>query len=292
MLNLVTKRTIGFIGAGVMGGSIVKHLLKAGYEVAVYTRTKSKAEPLIELGATWASTPAMAAQEKDIVFTMVGFPSDVEQVYFGKDCIFQSIKEGAIVIDMTTSEPTLAKKIYDHAKNLQIDSLDAPVSGGDIGAQNGTLSIMIGGDEKIFNTVKPILSIFGTNLVYQGAAGAGQHTKMCNQIVVTGTMIGVCESIAYGLKAGLEIENVLKSISSGAAGSWALSNLGPKIIQKDLAPGFFIKHFVKDMKIAILEAEKMNLSLPGLNLVKDIYEQLIESGYGENGTQALIKFYK
>lgn len=289
---MATKNAIGFIGAGVMGASIIKHLLKAGYTVSVHTRTKSKADSLIELGATWASSPAMAAKEKDIVFTMVGFPSDVEEVYFGEDGIFQSIEEGSIIIDMTTSEPSLAEKIYEHAKNLHAEALDAPVSGGDIGAQNGTLSIMVGGDEATFQKVKPILAKFGTNLVYQGTAGAGQHTKMCNQIVATGTMIGVCESIAYGLKAGLDMETVLKSISSGAAGSWTLSNLGPRIIQGDLAPGFFIKHFVKDMKIVIHEAEKMNLDLPGVKLIKELYEQLITSGYAENGTQALIKYYK
>lgn len=283
---------IGFIGVGVMGASIVKHLLKAGYSVTVYTRTKSKAESLLSAGAAWAETPAQAAQDKDVIFTMVGFPSDVEEVYFGQQGIFQSVKEEAVVIDMTTSEPTLAKKIYAHAQTIGVHALDAPVSGGDIGAKNGTLSIMIGGDKEVFDRLQPLLTHFGTNIVYQGQAGAGQHTKMCNQIVISGVMIGICESLAYGLKAGLDLETVLQSISSGAAGSWSLSNLAPRIIKDDFAPGFYIKHFVKDMKIALEEAEKMSLTLPGLQLVKEIYEKLIEAGYGENGTQALIKYYQ
>lgn len=285
------ENNIGFIGIGVMGESIVKHLLTAGFHVTVYTRTKDKAQAVLNLGAHWAETPAQAAQQQHIIFTMVGTPQDVEQVYFGKDGIFQTAKQGAIVIDMTTSEPSLAKKIYEYAKAIDVYALDAPVSGGDIGAQNGTLSIMVGGDKNIFNNVKPVLNIFGSNIVYQGEAGAGQHTKMCNQIVACGNMIGVCESLAYGLKAGLNLETMLQSITTGAASSWSLVNLAPKIIQHDFTPGFFIKHFVKDMKIALQEAEKMNLSLPGLQLVATIYEQLQQAGYGEEGTQALIKYY-
>lgn len=286
------KEKIGFIGTGVMGASIVKHLLEKNYEVTVYTRTKSKADTLISLGAKWAATPVEATKENDIIFTMVGYPTDVEQVYFDSNGIFQATQPGTVVIDMTTSEPTLAKKIYSHAKTIGVDALDAPVSGGDIGAQNGTLSIMVGGDKDIFEKVIPVLSVFGTNIVYQGDAGAGQHTKMCNQIVIAGGMIGICESLAYGLKAGLDLETVLKSISSGAAGSWSLSNLAPRMIKGDFAPGFYIKHFVKDMKIALNEAERMRLTLPGLALVKEIYEKLVEAGYGDNGTQTLIQYYK
>ena len=285
------KNNIGFIGIGVMGESIVKHLLKAGFNVTVYTTTKAKAQAVLQLGAKWAETPAQAAQQQHIIFTMVGTPTDVEQVYFDKDGIFQTVQQGAVVIDMTTSEPSLAKKIYEHARAINVYALDAPVSGGDIGAQNGTLSIMVGGDKNVFDNIKPIFSIFGTNIMYQGDAGAGQHTKMCNQIVACGNMIGVCESLAYGLKAGLDLDTMLQSISTGAASSWALVHLAPKIIQNDFAPGFFIKHFVKDMKIALQEAEKMNLSLSGLQLVKEIYETLEQAGYGENGTQALIKHY-
>lgn len=282
---------IGFIGTGVMGASIIKHLLNANYDVTVYTRTKTKAESLIELGAQWAQTPQEAAQDKDIIFTMVGFPADVEEVYLGDNGIFQSAREGSVVIDMTTSEPSLAKKLYEIAKEKRIHSIDAPVSGGDVGARNGTLSIMVGGDEEIFEKISPILQIFGSNIVYQGEAGAGQHTKMCNQILISTNMIGVCESISYGLKAGLDLEKVLQSVSTGAAGSWSLSNLGPRMIKGDIEPGFYIKHFIKDMRIAIDEAEKMNLDLPGLKLSKQLYNTLLERGYGEKGTQALIKYY-
>ena len=283
---------IAFIGIGVMGASIVKHLLKAGKDVTIYTRTKSKAEPLLALGAKWANSPAEASVNQQIIFTMVGFPSDVKEVYEGEQGILESANEGTIIVDMTTSEPTLAKEIYEKAKEKNILSLDAPVSGGDIGAQNGTLSIMVGGDHDIFEQVKPIFEIFGNNIVYQGTAGAGQHTKMCNQIVIATGMIGVCEAIVYGMKAGLNVEDVLKSISSGAAGSWSLSNLAPRMIRGDLEPGFYIKHFMKDMKIALDEAEKMKLQLPGLQLAKDLYATLVESGYENKGTQALFMYYK
>ncbi|WP_404427627.1 NAD(P)-dependent oxidoreductase [Ureibacillus chungkukjangi] len=284
-------KKIGFIGTGVMGSSIVKHLLKADYEVSVYTRTKSKAQSLVELGAKWAETPKDAAINSDVIFTMVGFPADVEEVYFGENGLLQTAKKGAVVVDLTTSEPTLAKKIYESAKEKGLSSIDAPVSGGDVGARNGTLSIMIGGDESVFNELLPILQIFGENIVYQGEAGAGQHTKMCNQLLIATNMIGVCESIAYATKAGLDIEKVLQSISSGAAGSWSLSNLGPRMIKGDFEPGFYLKHFIKDMKIAIDEAEKMNLNLPGVKLSKELYNTLLEKGYGDNGTQSLIKYY-
>ena len=283
---------IAFIGIGVMGASIVKHLLNAGKDVTIYTRTKSKAEPLLALGAKWADSPAEASVNQQVIFTMVGFPSDVREVYEGEQGILHTANEGAIVVDMTTSEPTLAKELYEKAKEKNISSLDAPVSGGDIGAQNGTLSIMVGGDESVFEQMKPIFEIFGANIVYQGTAGAGQHTKMCNQIVIASGMIGVCEAIVYGMEAGLNVEDVLKSISSGAAGSWSLSNLAPRMIRGDLEPGFYIKHFMKDMKIALDEAEKMKLQLPGLQLAKDLYSSLIESGYENKGTQALFTYYK
>lgn len=286
------KERIAFIGTGVMGASIVKHLLNNGHEVTIYTRTKEKAEPLVALGASWASSPAEAFVEKDIAFTMVGYPADVEEVYFGENGLFQTAKTGSVVIDMTTSEPSLAKRIYAQAKEIGVAALDAPVSGGDIGAQNGTLSIMIGGDVEIFNKVSPVLQHFGENIVYQGDAGAGQHAKMCNQIVIASGMIGICEALGYGLKAGLDLPTVLKSISSGAAGSWALSNLAPRMVVEDYAPGFYIKHIVKDLKIALEESEKMGISLPGLALAYEMYDKLIEAGYGEDGTQALIKAYK
>lgn len=286
------SKKIGFIGTGVMGASIVMHLLNAGHDVTIYTRTKSKAADLISAGAKWAETPAEASKEQEIIFTMVGYPKDVEEVYIGEKGIFSAAKEGAIVIDMTTSEPTLAKKLYHEARERGLHSLDAPVSGGDIGAKNGTLSLMVGGDKDVFEKLYPIFELFGHNIVYQGVAGSGQHTKMCNQIAIASGMIGVCESMAYGLKAGLTMEEVLRSITAGAAGSWSLSNLAPRMLKGNLEPGFYIKHIIKDIKIALDEAERMNLQLPGLTLAKSMYDQLLAEGYGDNGTQALIKYYE
>ena len=286
------SKKIGFIGTGVMGASIVKHLLTAGHEVTVYTRTKSKAEALVEKGAKWADTPAAATMGQQVVFTMVGYPKDVEEVYSGANGIFSAAQPGTIVVDMTTSEPTIAKNLFNQASERGIHSLDAPVSGGDIGAQNGTLSLMIGGDKAVFEQMQPIFEVFGQNIVYQGVAGSGQHTKMCNQIAIASGMIGVCEAIAYGLNAGLTMEDVLRSITAGAAGSWSLTNLAPRMLKEDLDPGFYIKHIIKDMKIALDEAERMELQLPGLSLAKSMYDQLLEEGYGDNGTQALIKYYQ
>ena len=286
----VMKR-IAMIGTGVMGASIVKHLLHARYEVTVYTRTKDKAEPLLQLGAKWADTPAEAAKNQDAVLTMVGYPSDVEDVYFSETGIFQTAQAGTYMIDLTTSEPTLAKRIYDEAVARGMYSFDAPVSGGDLGAQQGTLSIMLGGDEAHVQHVLPLLSAFGKNIVYQGAAGAGQHTKMCNQIVIATGMIGICESMVYAKKAGLSPETVLTSITAGAAGSWGLSNLAPRMLAGDDAPGFYIKHFVKDMGIALKECAHMHLQLPGLSLAHEMYEELIAAGYGDCGTQAIMHAY-
>ncbi|GEK31409.1 putative oxidoreductase YkwC [Kurthia zopfii] len=286
------KETIAFIGTGVMGKSIVHHLLNAQYEVHIYTRTASKAESLIEKGAIWHSTAAEAVGTADLVFTMVGYPSDVEEVYFGDTGIFSNLSKGAVVVDLTTSQPVLAKKIAQYASENQFKALDAPVSGGDIGAQNGTLSIMVGGEKSVFDQLLPIFEVFGQNIVYQGAAGAGQHTKMCNQIAIATNMIGVAEALVYGKKAGLDLETVLKSIEAGAAGSWSLSNLGPRMMKGDQAPGFYIKHFLKDMRIALEEAELMGLHLPGLELSKKLYDELVNEGMAENGTQALIAYYK
>lgn len=286
------RLNIGFIGTGVMGKSIVKHLLKAGHNVIVYTRTKEKADELISLGATWASKPSEVARSTQYLFTMVGYPHDVEEVYFGNDGVFSIENQGLTVIDLTTSTPTLAMKIYDKAKELEMNSIDAPVSGGDIGAQLGKLSIMCGGEKQILGSILPVLELFGETILYQGTAGAGQHTKMCNQITIASNMIGVCEALAYGKKAGLDLEQVLRSITTGAAGSWSLSNLAPRIIGGDLNPGFYIKHFIKDMKIALEESERMNLTLPGLELAKSMYEELLAEGYENKGTQALIKFYE
>lgn len=286
------NRKIAFIGTGVMGASIVKHLLREDYDVVVYTRTKAKAEPLVEAGARWADTVGQAVAQADVLFTMVGYPTDVEEVYFGEDGIFAYGQVGQVVIDMTTSSPALAKRIAGQATTLKMASIDAPVSGGDIGAKNGTLSIMCGGERQVFDEILPILSIFGKQIVYQGVAGAGQHTKMCNQIAIATNMIGVCEALAYAQKAGLDAETVLASIASGAAGSWSLSNLAPRILKGDFEPGFYVKHFLKDMNIALAEAEAMQVELPGLELARGMYDKLVEQGFSDKGTQALYKSYE
>lgn len=286
------KKTIGFIGIGVMGKSMVRNLMSNGYPVFIYTRTKEKAAGLLNEGAEWKTSPKELAEGAEIIITMVGYPHDVESVYFGTDGIFAGASKGKMVIDMTTSTPTLAKKIFEEAQRLEMDALDAPVSGGDIGAKNGTLSIMVGGTEKAFNEVQPILSVLGNNIVFQGEAGAGQHTKMCNQIAIASNMIGVTEALVYARKAGLDPEKMLASISTGAAGSWSMSNLIPRVIKEDYSPGFFIKHFIKDMGIALDEAKKMELELPGLELAEKMYQSLAEKGEENSGTQALIKYWE
>ena len=285
------EKKIGFIGLGVMGKSMVRNLLSAGSSMIVYTRTKEKAEELLREGVEWRSTPKAVTEEADIIITMVGYPHDVDEVYFGRDGILSGVEKGKIVIDMTTSTPSLARKIFDEAENIGVNAIDAPVSGGDIGAKNGTLSIMVGGKREIFEDVSPIFKVLGENIVYQGEAGAGQHTKMCNQIAIASNMIGVTEALVYAKRAGLNPENVLTSISSGAAGSWSMTNLLPRVLKEDYSPGFFIKHFIKDMGIALEEAEKMSLELPGLALAKKMYEELAENGEKESGTQALIKYW-
>ena len=282
---------IAFIGTGVMGQGMIKNFLKAGHTVHLYTRTKERALPLVELGATWYDT-AQAAEQGDVIFTVVGYPKDVEEVYFGDYGIFKAAQQGKIVVDMTTSQPALAKKIADAAQAFGMDALDAPVSGGDIGAQNGTLSIMVGGSKQAFEKVTPLFEVIGQNIVLQGEAGAGQHTKMCNQIAIATNMIGVCEALAYGKKAGLDMERVLQSIATGAAGSWSLSNLAPRMLQGDKEPGFYIMHMIKDMGIALDEAARMELKLPGLAMAKAMYDELSAKGYDQNGTQALIDYYE
>lgn len=281
-------KNIGWIGTGVMGKSMVKHLINAGYTCLIYNRTKSKAQELINNGAIWYDSPKNVTKKADIIFTIVGFPVDVEDVYFSDDGIINGIESGKIAIDMTTTKPSLAIKIYNRFKNKDAYFIDAPVSGGDIGAKNGTLSIMVGGHKPVFDNILPILKIMGKNIVYQGKSGSGQHTKMCNQIAIAGTMIGVCESLLYGYKAGLNLETMLRSITKGAAGCWTLENLAPRIIDNNFEPGFYIDHFIKDMGIAIEEAQQMNLSLPGLALVKQLYVETKSMGYGKKGTQALM----
>lgn len=283
--------TIGFIGTGVMGKSMVRHLLKGGYTVYVYNRTKAKASDLVEEGAVWTDTLKEIAETADVIMTMVGYPQDVEEIYFGEEGMLAHAKEGTIFIDFTTSTPTLAKRIYNEAKERNMHALDAPVSGGDVGAKEARLAIMAGGDEDAFEHCLSLFRLLGTNVLLQGPAGSGQHTKMCNQIAIASNMIGVCEAIAYAKKAGLNPEQVLESISTGAAGSWSLSNLAPRMIKGNFEPGFYIKHFIKDMKIALEEAELMQLDVPGLALAKEMYEELAEYGEENSGTQALYKRY-
>lgn len=279
---------VGFIGIGVMGKSMAANLLGAGYPLSVYTRTRKKADDLIERGAVWRAPKEMAENCK-VVVTMLGYPKDVEETYFGEQGIFNYAKPGSYVVDMTTSSPKLAKKIAEAAAAKNIHALDAPVSGGDIGARDGKLAIMVGGEKRAFDDLKPVFSVLGTNIRYLGEAGAGQFTKMCNQIAIASNMMGVCEAVAYAKKVGLDPAAVLDTISTGAAGSWSLSNLAPRMLRQDFAPGFFVKHFIKDMTIALESAEEANLKLPGLALAKSLYERLAAEG-GENlGTQALIQ---
>ncbi|NQX58785.1 NAD(P)-dependent oxidoreductase [Paenibacillus qinlingensis] len=289
MTELTAQPIIGLIGTGVMGKSMAGHLIHAGYEVHVYTRTKAKAQELLENGAQWQETPGALAQKCQVIMTMVGFPSDVEDIYFGQNGIIAMAEPGSFLIDFTTSSPSLAKRIYEEALTRQLFSLDAPVSGGDIGAREARLSIMVGGARDVFEQMLPIFQKIGTNIVHQGEAGAGQHTKMCNQIAIASNMMGVVEALVYAKKAGLNPTTVLQSIETGAAGSWSLSNLGPRMIADNFAPGFYVKHFIKDMKIALQSAEEMKVELPGLTLAKSLYEQLAAMGEEESGTQALYK---
>ncbi len=280
-------KIIGWIGTGLMGNPMVKHLLKAGYKVNVYNRTKSKADDLIELGCTWFNTPSELTAQSDVIVTIIGFPKDVEECYFGPEGIFTALKSGTILIDMTTTKPSLAVQIAEEAEKKGAAFIDAPVSGGQVGAVNGNLSIMIGGKQETVDSIMPVFETFGKNMVYQGKAGSGQHTKMCNQITIAGTLIGVCEGLIYGGRAGLDLNKLLESISKGAAGCWSLDVLAPKIVKKDWSPGFSIDNFVKDLKIALEEAEAMKLSLPGLALVKQLYLAVQAMGQGGAGNQAL-----
>jgi len=280
---------IGWVGTGVMGKSMCAHLIDAGHQVSIFNRTKEKALDLINKGAKWCSNPMEVAQNSDVIFTIVGFPNDVEEVYLGKNGILKGVKKGDIIVDMTTSEPSLAQKIYEEAKKLEVFSVDAPVSGGDIGAKNGTLAIMAGGDKEIYEKVFPLFELMGKNIAYMGKAGAGQHTKMSNQILIASTMIGVVESLLYAYKAGNDLNEVINVIGKGAAGCWSINNLGPRIVDYNFDPGFFIKHFIKDMGIALKEAKSMNLSLPGLALAYQFYISATALGLENLGTQGLYK---
>lgn len=282
---------IGFIGTGVMGKSIVGHFLAAGHEVSVFNRTKSKTDELVANGAVWKDTPAEVTTFSEIVFSMVGYPSDVEEIYYGEKGILSVDVTNKILIDLTTSTPTLAEKIYQTAKEKGAASLDAPVSGGDLGAQNGTLTIMVGGDQVAYDRVTPLFEIIGKSYSLQGAAGAGQHTKMANQIMIAGTMTGLTEMLVYAKAADLDVEKVLDTLSGGAAQNWSMTNYAPRILKADYSPGFFVKHFIKDLKIALDEAEKMQLDLPATKLATELYERLADQGFENDGTQALIKLW-
>lgn len=286
------KTIVGFIGLGVMGQSMAGHILNAGYELHVYTRTKNTAQNIISKGAVWEDTVVELSTKCNVIITIVGFPADVEEVYLGDKGILNHAAEGTIVMDMTTSSPDLAENIYERAKKNGIDSLDAPVSGGDLGAQNASLSIMVGGDKKAFEKVFPLFEVMGKNIVLQGKAGAGQHTKMANQIAIAAGVVAVCESLAYAKKAGLDPETVLKSIGKGAAESWSLNNLGPRMIARNVEPGFYIKHFIKDMNIAAASSTRLGLKTPGLDLTLSLYKKMADMGFENNGTQALFKLFE
>ncbi len=285
-------KSIGFIGIGIMGSSMASHLLKEGFDVTVYTRTKSKAEALLSEGAVWADSVAECVKDKDAVITIVGYPKDVEEVYFGVDGIIENAKDGAYLMDMTTTSPKLSLRIYEEAVKRGLHALDAPVTGGDVGAKAGTLTILVGGDQDDFDQCLPIFEAMGSKIIYQGDAGSGQHTKMCNQIAIAGTLAGACEAVAYAKKTGLDVNLVLDTISTGAAGSFQMSNIVNRTLQDDYAPGFFLKHFIKDMAIAEEEITDVSGELPVLEKVLEMSRELEAEGFGDLGTQALLKYYK
>ena len=279
---------VGWIGTGVMGGSMCGHLLAAGHPVTMTTRSPEKAAPLLEAGGVWAESPEEVAAASDVVFVMVGYPADVEEVVLGASGALAAMAPGSLLVDMTTSRPALAVEIATRAAAAGCAALDAPVSGGDVGARAGTLSIMVGGDASAFARARPLLDHLGATIVHQGAAGAGQHAKLTNQVVVAGNLIAVCEALLYATRAGLDVESVLASISGGAASSWALSNLAPRIVADDYAPGFFVDHFVKDLAIVLDEASRLHLTLPGVALVHQLAVALQAQGHGRDGTQSLV----
>jgi 3-hydroxyisobutyrate dehydrogenase len=282
------KTRIGWIGTGVMGSSMCGHLMAAGYQATVYNRSVAKAQALVERGARLAGSPRALAEVSDAIFTIVGYPHDVRAVTLGPDGTLAGAKPGSVLVDMTTSEPALAIEIAQAARAKGVHAVDAPVSGGDVGAREARLSIMIGGEAEIVLALRPLFETMGKTVVYQGPAGAGQHTKMVNQILIATTMIGVCEALLYGFKAGLDLNVVLQSVASGAAGSWSLNNLGPRIIAGNFEPGFFVEHFLKDMGIALAESRRMKLSLPGLALAEQLYRAVEAQGFARKGTHALM----
>ncbi len=288
MTSQTSLPRVGWIGTGVMGGPMCGHLLARGHQVAVNTRSKQKAQDLIDRGATWADTPKAVGERSDIVFTIVGFPADVREVYFGADGLLSGARPGQIFVDMTTTEPTLAKDICGAARAKGGDAVDAPVSGGDVGARNATLTIMIGGDKATVDRLMPLFEAMGKRILYEGGPGAGQHTKMCNQIQIAGAMVGMCEALLYAHKAGLDVATMVETIRGGAAAYWGLEHLAPRILRRDFAPGFVVEHFIKDMAIALAEADRLNLALPGLALAHQLYTMVRAQGHGRRGTQALV----
>src|SRR3954465_230772 len=282
------KTRIGWIGTGVMGRWMCQHIMSKGYSAVVYNRSKEKAQPLIEAGAIWADSPKALASQCDVVFAIVGFPKDVRDVFLGPDGALAGSKPGTVLVDRTTSDPSLAVEIAEAAKAKGVHAVDAPVSGGDVGAKNAALSIMIGGDGPVVESVRPLFECLGKTIVHQGGAGAGQHTKMVNQVLIATNMIGVCEALLYAYKAGLNVEKVLESVASGAAGSWSLSNYGPRMMAGNFEPGFFVEHFIKDMGIALAEARRMRLALPGLALAEQLYQATAAQGHARMGTHSLL----
>ena len=287
-LAIPAATRIGWVGAGVMGSSMCGHLLTAGYHVTVHSRTRSKAKSLLDRGAQWAEHPRAVTAQSDVLFSMVGFPQDVRQVYFGETGVLAGAQPGTVLVDMTTTDPALSREIAERATAKGRFAIDAPVSGGDVGARNATLSIMVGGDRKAVQAVMPLFELLGKRIVHQGGPGTGQQAKLCNQIVIAGTMVGVCESLLYGYKAGLDLNRMLDSIRSGAAACWTLDNLAPRILQRNFKPGFFVEHFIKDMGLALEESKRMGLVLPGLTLVHQLYQTVHTLGHGRSGTHALM----
>lgn len=271
-----------------MGRSMCRRLLEAGYRATIYSRTRAKAQELLDRGAAWADSPADVAAGSDVIVTMVGFPRDVREVILGDRGVMAGVKAGAILVDMTSSEPSLAVEISDSAKRRNVAFVDAPVSGGDVGAREGRLSIMAGGEAHVVDSLRPLLSCLGTTIVYQGPAGSGQRAKLVNQILVAAGMVGVCEALLFGWKAGLDLDRVLESVGQGAAGSWALTNLAPRIVKRDFRPGFFVEHFIKDLGIALDESRRLGLDLPGVKLAASLYQAVQAQGHSRDGTQALI----
>jgi 3-hydroxyisobutyrate dehydrogenase len=287
----MAQATIGWIGTGVMGVSMAKHLMAAGHPLVIHTRTRARAEPLLAAGAQWAESPLAVAERAEIVCSMVGYPEDVEVTHLGPQGTLSAAKAPALLIDFTTSSPALAQRIAERGAALGTQAIDAPVSGGDIGARNATLSIMCGGTEAAFQAARPVLDLLGKTVVLQGPAGAGQHTKMVNQLLIAGTMLGMAEALSYAKKAGLNPETVLQSVGGGAAASWSLTNLAPRILKSDFAPGFFIEHFLKDLRIALDEARALGLDLPCATAAERTYRALAEAGYARAGTQAIVHAY-